>query len=53
MPRKSNPATRGDRTSKPPTAVGDRGRRRPAARRTNRRKVGDAARRDQAVATRR
>jgi len=46
MPRKSNPATRADRTSKTPMHVGDRGTRRPAARRTNRRKVAVAARRD-------
>lgn len=53
MPRKSNPATRGDRTSKTPRAVRDRGRRRPAARRTNARKVDAAALRDETVHARR
>jgi hypothetical protein len=52
MPRKSNPATRGDRTSKTPRAVGDRGQRRPGARRTNERAVGEAAARDKAVKVR-
>ena len=53
MPRKSNPATRGDRTSKTPKAVRDRGQSRPAAGRTNARKVDEAALRDEAVQARR
>lgn len=48
MPRKETPATRADPTpGKPPLEeVGDRGQRRPAARRTNERKVDEAAQRD-------
>ncbi len=52
MPRKSNLATRGDRTSKTPQAVGDRGENRSAAGETNAQKVDDAAQRDEAVHSR-
>jgi hypothetical protein len=48
-----DPETRGDRTSKAPMTVGDRGQRRPAARRTNRRKVDEAALRDESIQARR
>lgn len=47
MSRKANPVTRGDRTGKTPRTTGDRGHRRPAARRSNARKVGVAALRDE------
>jgi hypothetical protein len=53
MPRKSNPATRHDRTSKTPQTVGDRGQNRPAAAETNAQAVDEAAARDEAVHSRR
>lgn len=53
MPRKETPETRGDRTSKTPMEVGDRGQNRPAAGRQNQKKVDKAAQRDEAVQARR
>jgi len=53
MPRKQTPETRGDRTSKTPMAVGGRGQNRPGAGRQNKRKVDEAALRDEAVQAKR
>jgi hypothetical protein len=53
MPRKETPETRGDKTSKTPMEVGDRGQNRPAAPETNAQKVDEAATRDDAVQERR
>lgn len=50
MPRKETPQTRADPTpGKMPVSGGQRGQRRPAARRVNRRKVDEAALRDEDV----
>jgi hypothetical protein len=50
MPRKETPQTRADPTpGKMPVSGGERGQRRPAARRMNRRRVDEAALRDEDV----